>query len=128
MENRGFTLVELMIAIAVIAILAAIAYPSYEQYVLRTHRAAARSCLVELAQWMERYYSSHMTYAGAALPSTACQADLAARYTFGLDGSPTSAAYRLKAQPIGTQMRDSCGALTIDQRDQRTPVTAGCWN
>ncbi|MDM7457027.1 MAG: type IV pilin protein [Tepidimonas sp.] len=128
MKNRGFTLIELMITVAVIAILAAIAYPSYEAYVLRTYRTAARSCLIELAQWMERHYSSHMSYVSAVLPSTACRSDLATRYTFSLDGAPTSTTFRLKAVPVGTQARDSCGELTIDQRDQRTPTSAGCWN
>ena len=76
--HRGFTLVELMIVVAIVGILAAIAYPSYTQHVLKTHRRAAQACLLELAQWMERYYTSKMTYAGASLPNTSCRNDLTA--------------------------------------------------
>ncbi|MFN3957345.1 MAG: type IV pilin protein [Tepidimonas ignava] len=128
MSHRGFTLIEVMITVAIIGILAAIAYPSYQQYVLRTNRNAAQGCLVELAQWMERYYATHMSYAGASLPSTSCQTDLAARYTFSFQETPSATTFRIQAVPRGAQVGDTCGTLSINQLGARTPTTSGCWN
>lgn len=128
--HRGFTLVELMIVVAIVGILAAIAYPSYTQHVLKTHRRAAQACLLELAQWMERYYTSKMTYAGASLPNTSCRNDLTARYTFSFSGTPNANSYTIQAVPVspGPQASDSCGTLTVKHTGERTPATAGCWD
>jgi type IV pilus assembly protein PilE len=62
-KAAGFTLIELMIVVAVIGILAAIAYPSYTEYVLRGRRAEARTALIELMQQQERFYTQNGTYA-----------------------------------------------------------------
>ncbi|MGQ9724288.1 MAG: type IV pilin protein [Tepidimonas sp.] len=128
MRTRGFSLIELMVAVAVIGILAAVAYPSYLQFVLRTHRNAAQACLMELAQWMERFYSSNMTYADATLPNTSCRRDLNTRYIFSFVDAPTATTFTIQAQPVGPQAGDRCGTLTIDASGTRTPSTRGCWN
>ena len=128
MRNRGFTLIELMVAVAIVAILAAIAYPSYQQHVLRTHRKAAQGCITELAQWMERYYSTHMSYENATLPSTSCRSDLKTRYIFSFSHAPTATTYTIQAIPSGSQADDVCGTLSLTHAGVRTPSTTGCWD
>nr|WP_283249617.1 type IV pilin protein [Hydrogenophilus thiooxidans] len=114
--------------------MAAIAYPSYRNHVLKTRRSAAQGCLVELAQWMERFYTTNLRYhqdsSGTAvvLPNTQCRQDLANYYTFSFSGNPTATTFTLQAVPQGAQANDSCGTLTLNQAGVRTPTTAGCWS
>ena len=125
-RSRGFPLIELMIVVVIIAILASIAYPSYQRYVLQTRRAAAQCCLMEWAQWMERYYTTKMTYKNAARPALSCTNELGNFYTFALDGEPSDTSYKLKATAIGAQARDTgCTPLTLDSAGTKGP--AGCW-
>jgi type IV pilus assembly protein PilE len=128
---RGFTLVELMITVAIVGILAAIAYPSYTSHVQKTRRAMAGACLMELSQWMERRYTTVLTHVGAALPSTSCQTDLTGIYTFSISTSPavTASTYQLQAAPTGPQAADtSCGTLTLNQAGTKgAAATTGCW-
>ena len=127
---RGVTLIELLIVMVVVALLASIAWPSYQNYVMRTHRAAARACLSEMAQFMERYYTTNMTYVGAN-PDLGCETEgnLNTKYTFSLSPAPTQRTYRIRAVPLGAQQdRDTqCGTLALNQAGARSPTTNGCW-
>ncbi|QIL21705.1 type IV pilin protein [Thermomonas sp. HDW16] len=127
-RNTGFTLIELMVVVAIIAILASIAFPAYTNYVVKTRRAAGAACLLEQAQFMERYYSTNMGYSGAVLPGTACTTDLTAHYTIAL-GASTASTFSLTATPKGAQAaKDTlCGTLGINEKGVKSPTTSGCW-
>lgn len=123
-RQRGFNLMELMVAVTIIGIIVAVAIPSYSNYMLNTRRIAATSCVVEMAQFMERVYTTSMNYglnAGAAtvLPNTSCRNDLVSFYTLSL--VTTAQTFTLTATPIGAQAKDTnCGVLTLDQAGTRT--------
>jgi len=126
-RNRGFSLIELMVTVAIVAILAAIAYPVYQNHAVKPRRAAAQACLLELAQFMERYYATNLRYTGATLPNTACRSDLTGHYTFGFLGNPTATAFTLQATAQGVQAtRDAaCSPLTVTETGARGPNN--CW-
>lgn len=127
MQLKGFTLIEVMVTVAIVGILAAIAYPSYQNHVVKTRRKAAEACLMELTQFMERYYTTNMSYAGASLPSTQCETDLSGYYTFAFDGTPSATSFALKATAAGVQATKdaSCTPLKVTHTGQKTP--SECW-
>lgn len=127
--QRGFTLIELMIVVTVIAILASIAYPSYRDYVMRARRATATGCLGELSQFMERSFTTTLRYDSVtALPTLECTTQLAGFYTFEFNGAVSPRAYAIRAVPDSTRQPDSaCGTLGINQSGQKSPTTTGCW-
>ncbi len=123
----GFTLVELMIAVVIVAILTMIAYPSYLDQVRQTRRSMAQGDLMELASFMERYFTENNTYTGAALPFAQSPKTGTSYYTLTLPGgSLTATAYVLTATPVGDQAADLCGTMTLAQTGAKTPTT-NCW-
>ena len=135
-RQRGFTLIELMIAVAIIGILAAIAYPSYNNYLMKGRRASAQAHLSDIAQRQQQYLLDARAYAPdlAALNLTT-PSDVSAYYspiTIVADntaGAPPS--FTVTATPkAGTaQVNDQCGILGIDNTGSKTASTgaAGCW-
>lgn len=131
----GFTLIELMIVVLIIAVLAAISYPAYLNYTVQTRRAAATACMLEMSQFMERFYTTNMTYEGgaAARPQTTCERELAAFYDIDVAANPTATAFSVVATPLGQQLsRDTkCGTLTVNQAGTQSVSGSGsvreCW-
>ena len=122
-RGNGFTLIELMIVVVVIGILAAIAYPAYQNYVLRGHRADAQAEMMALSQAMERCYTLQNTYVGCGNPRNTD------RYTITIpDATRDATTYVIRAVPIARQSADACGTMTIDQAGNVTPDDVpNCW-
>ncbi len=142
--HRGFTLIEVMIVVAIVGILSAIALPSYNEYIRRGHRAEARAGLLQAAQWLERAATATGTYPKSgstpyyALPAALTwEDDASKRYTIGFNGAPTEAAYTLIAtrKTPGPQATDKCGDFTLTNSGVRSAVNydsstsaVECWN
>lgn len=133
----GFTLIEIMIVIAIIGILAAIALPSYTSYIARANRADARTQLVQVAQFMQRFYVANDQYAKDRANSDVIDlvpgnllhspADGAALYDLAIpNGDLTVSAFTLQMVPVsgGKMANDECGTFTLTSTGVRG-VTVG---
>ena len=152
-QTAGFTLMELMITVAIVGILAAIAYPSYQDSVRKSRRGDAKAALLENAAFMERYYSTNFRYTATdgtagcptlpvqCLPrevaSASCGTDSSVYYTIVSTIPSTSTStcattgntFSLTAIPAGAQAGDVCLNLTVDQTGARTTSSTrtDCW-
>jgi type IV pilus assembly protein PilE len=136
-NRRGFTLIELMITVAIVAILTTLAYPSYIEHIKKTRRGEAKTALLDLATRQERYFSVNNTYAdtpvklgltGAAFPIPIL---VSSRSYYNMSvtvGTPPST-YTVTATPQGDQTSDACGNYTLNYLGQQGNSTAAteCW-
>lgn len=128
---KGFTLIELLIALACIALLASLAWPSYQNLVLRSQRAQARASLLQAAHWLERAASANGSYPLTAdVPASVLQVD-GQRYRMTVTSTVQS--YTLSAIPLGSQAADTCGTLTVNHLGVRSVLGASetaaqCWS
>jgi type IV pilus assembly protein PilE len=144
---RGVTLIELMVVLAVVAILGTIAYPSYTQHIRTSNRAEAQAALMGLAAAMERHFAVKGAYTGAAKDSAdtgtpaifsgGVPLDVADEkkwnYVLTIEEARDSS-FKIMAAPSGKQAGDDCGKLTLTQaferavEGQKTGLTAqDCW-
>jgi type IV pilus assembly protein PilE len=133
-DTYGFSLIELMVAVAIVGILVSIALPSYNSYIQQTRREEAKRVLVAAAQHLENYFAVNMNYSGAVDSSDdtllyySADTDFTDYYTLSLS-SYSATAYALQAVPNsdGAQSSDSCGTLTLDSLEQTGADDTDCW-
>lgn len=140
-DERGFTLLELMIVLVIIAILAAIAIPAYGRYAYRAHRVDGQQLLLQIANAQERYYSTNNAYGsltdmGYSDPAISEKGYYSVTVTVSADpAGNASSAFVATAIGQGTQNEDACGPLSIDNAGVKSPGPASaasnsngsCW-
>ncbi len=139
-QNHGFTLIELMIVVVIVAVLTAIAFPSYQYEVRKSRRTTARTALLALASREEQYYSLNNNYTSnpSLLGYTGTTSfpiyvpDTTTTY-YKITASVVAATsttlpkFTFTATPQGDQGKDSCTYLSVDSLGNQLPTTPGCW-
>ena len=127
---RGYTLIEVLVVFVVIAILGALALPSFLTALRKGNRSDVKAIMMETAQFMERYYTTNKTYAGASVLSAVSpkgSSGAAIKYNVSWSVTPTGSVYTMQAIPANGQVGDSCGTLTLSNTGAQTGAIGGCW-
>lgn len=135
--QRGFTLIEVLIVIAILGIISAIALPSYRDYIRKGNRAEARTALLEAAQFMERFYAAANQYTktDGSMPDLPLRLQVvpstgAANYSVTVAANTNS--FTLTATVQGGMVGDKCGNLVLTNTGQKSRTGTGltnaeCW-
>lgn len=122
-KQHGFTLIELMITVAIIGILAAIAYPSYASYIIKGNRTAAKAQMLDIANRQQQFMLANRAYATRAMLTTsgyALPTEVSTKYSYSISlGTGAVPAYLITFTAIGSQASD--GDLTINSEGVKTP-------
>lgn len=126
--HLGFTLIELMVVVAMVAILAAIAFPSYAQFMQRSRRAEVQALLQDIALKQQQRLLDVRAYAGTlAALNIGIPSSVSPHYTIAIAlGAGGATSFTLTATPQGGQSGDTCGTLTLAHTGVKTPA-ANCW-
>lgn len=123
-SSRGFTLIELMITVAIVAILASVAYPSYQQYVIRGKRAAAQAEMMDIANRQQQFLLANRSYASKATLEASgytLPTEVGANYTYDITlGTGAVPSFTITFTPTGSQGSD--GALGLTDSGAKTPA------
>lgn len=134
-DSKGLTLIELMVAMMIIAIMATIAVPGYRQFMLRSNRVDAKRALLNVAAAQERFYLQNNTYAGPSGLEAAPPGGLGipettenGHYSIAIVAGDATV-FSATATAQGNQAQDiRCASFTIDQSGAKTATSAECWN
>ena len=137
---QGFTLIELMIVVAIVAILAGVGYPSYQSYIMDNNRNEAKTGLMQLQLLQEQYFLDNRSYASSlasgAVNTLSGWSDSSALYDFSLDASSSANSYIAiaTANASGAQASDAdCRSFRLSSVGERTATnsannsTTDCW-
>ena len=118
-KQNGFTLIELVITVAVIALLAAIALPSYQQYVIRSKRAAAQAAMMDIANRQQQYLLANRSYADKTALGYQPPDDVNSNYTWDIALTTPVPGFTITFTPTGGQERD--GPLSLNNQGVKSP-------
>jgi len=119
--NRGFSLIELMIILTVLAIIVSIAYPSYREQLRKTRRSDAKVALMDAAAKMERHYTQFSRYSATLANSGISATTPEGFYQIAIATIPAPfQTFDIRATGQGDQVNDQCGVLSIDEARVKT--------
>lgn len=143
--KRGFTLIDVLIAVAIVGLLSAIAFPSYQESIRKARRAEVKTMLMQLMQQQERYYMQHTSYIAFSAASTSADAK---KFKWYSSETPKTSSYEISATACpGQTIRDCvtlvaepgtarvnlsfsdplCGSLSLSSTGKISPAKTGCW-